>query len=407
MTIAEWISQNAAAIFISALASLLISRYYFNKANRDGVLTTVIFPIVRVLERGSYNRNNYEELFSINSSYSVKYLRKNERNKLLALLSSYRAVCKYTEEAANTDCVMSYFSHKLEENGINPKPCAEKDEEGNLLFYDFPPEYDYLQNYVYNVISSYEFVESPTLCAEKIAQEFKCYTKKYYTDKDIAFFDDYSIAKVIEKSWVTQNWKDKIALADKCKAEFLALSICEEAKAIIFDSSVNEYDNKSKEVAPDNQNFIQRVIARMKELKNSKYSSIYVVFCLVEQSVVLEALKDFSPWIPNETVSLFVYIIGGLVSIFLLLWLITIVEKHARRQIEEDALTQIRENKIIIRKKKDIIIECATTVGYLGPLLCLATWFSFFDEAFWYKWGLIALVHILGIVVPVVFNRKK
>lgn len=392
--------------FISALASLLISRYYFNKANRDGLLTTVIFPIVKILETGSYTRKNYEELFSINSSYSVKYLRKNEQNKLLALLSSYRAVCKYTEEAANTDCVMSYFSHKLKENGINPKPCAEKDEEGNLLFYDFPPEYDYLQNYVYNVISSYEFVESPTLCAEKIAKEFKCYAKKYYTDKDIAFFDDYTIAKVIEKSGVTQKWKDKFAIADKCKAEFLALSICEDAKAIIFESSINEYDKKSKEAAPDNQNFIQKIIARMKELKNSKYSSIYVVFCLVEQSVVLEAFKDFSPWIPNEKIRLLVYVIEGLISIFLLLWLITIVEKRARRQIEEEALTQLRENKIIVHKK-DILIECATAIGYMGPLLCLATWASYFNALLWYKWGLIALVHILGIAVPAIFSRKK
>ena len=250
MTIAEWLSQNAAAIFISALASLLISRFYFNKANRDGVLTTVIFPIVKILERGSYNRNNYEELFSINSSYSVKYLRKNERNKLLALLSSYRAVCRYTKEAADTDCIMSYFSHKLKERGINPKPCAERDEEGNLLFYDFPPEYNYLQNYVYEVISSYEFTQSPAVSSKKIAQEFQRYTKKYYTDKDVDFFDDYSISKVIEKSRVTRDWEDKFSLADNARTAFLALRLSKKAKIINCESSINEYDRKK--VTSDN-----------------------------------------------------------------------------------------------------------------------------------------------------------
>ena len=78
-----------------------------------------------------------------------------------------------------------------------------------------------------------------------------------------------------------------------------------------------------------------------------------------------------------------------------------------RKQIEDDELTQIRDKKIATHKKKDLIIVCATTIGYMGPLLCLATWSSYFDELFWFKWGFIALVHILGIGVPVVFNRGK
>lgn len=244
-SILKWLYTNAAAIFISALASLLISKFYFDKANRDGVLSSMIFPIVRILEKRSYSRNNYEELFRINSSYSAKYLRKDERKKLLALLSSYRAVCKYTKEAADTDCIMSYFAYKLEENGINPKPCAEKDDEGNLLYYDFPPEYEYLENYVYEVISSYEFIESPAICCKKITQEFKRYTQKYYTDQEIQFFDDHSITEVIDHSRVTQKWENKFALADKCKSEFLELSISKKAREIIRASSINEYDKNT------------------------------------------------------------------------------------------------------------------------------------------------------------------
>lgn len=201
--------------------------------------------------------------------------------------------------------------------------------------------------------------------------------------------------------------EEKFALADKCKTEFLNLSICEEAREIIRGSSVNEYDKKNKTDEPDNQNFIQKIISQMKELKNSKYSSIYVIFCLVEQSVILEILKDVSKWIKNEKTGLLVYIIGGLISIGVLLWLIWVVEKRAKKQIEEDALTQICDKKNATHRKKDLIIECATTIGYMGPLLCMATWSSYFDELFWFKWGLIALVHILGIGVPVVFNRGK
>lgn len=404
MVVINWLYQNAAAIFISALASLMISKFYFDKANRDGVLTTIIFPIVKILDKGSYNRKNYEELFSISSSYSVKYLRKTERNKLLAMMSSYRAVCKYTKEAADTDCVMSYFAHKLTENGINPKPCAERDEEGNLLFYDFPPEYNYLQDYVYDVISSHEFIVSPNACTTKIAREFQRYTKEYYTDKEINFFDDYSITKVIENSRITREWEEKFVFADNCKTAFLKLPICTKARDIIRESSINEYDKNSKS---EYKTFIHRVIAEMKELKNSKYSSIYVVFCLVEQAVVLEILKDIAEFIPNENVHRWVYTVGGLASIFLLLILIGAVEKRAKRQIEEDTLKQISEKKASTDKKKDLMIDCATNLGYMGPLLCLTTWLSNLEGMFKWKWSLIVLTIFLGIGVPVVFRKKK
>ena len=74
--IGNWLYQNAMAIFISAIASLLISKRYYDKANRKSVLMTVIFPIVKLLNQRYYTRKDYEVLFEINSSYAVKYLRK-------------------------------------------------------------------------------------------------------------------------------------------------------------------------------------------------------------------------------------------------------------------------------------------------------------------------------------------
>lgn len=47
--IGNWLYQNAMAIFISAIASLLISKRYYDKANRESVLMMVIFPIVKLL----------------------------------------------------------------------------------------------------------------------------------------------------------------------------------------------------------------------------------------------------------------------------------------------------------------------------------------------------------------------
>lgn len=245
-SICEWLSNNALAIFLSAVTSFIASKYYFDKANRESVLMTIIFPIVKILESRYYNRSNYEALYKINSSYATKYLKKEERNKLLALLTSYRSVCRYTKESADTDCIMSYYNHKIEENGVNPKPCTITNEEGEFIDLDFPPDYNLLQDYVYDIVSSYDFEQSPVDCSKRIADEFVRYTKKYYTNKKIVFFEDYPIDKIIETSIVAQRWEERFKMADKCKDEFLNLSICQEVIKIINESSVNEFDRKTK-----------------------------------------------------------------------------------------------------------------------------------------------------------------
>ena len=123
--IVNWLYQNAMAIFISAIASLLISKRYYDNANRESVLMTIIFPIVKLLNQRYYTRRDYEAFFEINSSYALKYLRKKERNKLLELLSAYflhveslsvyRDVCRYSKEGADTSCLMAYYDYKLRE----------------------------------------------------------------------------------------------------------------------------------------------------------------------------------------------------------------------------------------------------------------------------------------------------
>lgn len=242
--IGNWLYQNAMAIFISAIASLLISKRYYDKANRESVLMTVIFPTVKLLNQRYYTRKDYEALFEINSSYAVKYLRKKERNKLLELLSAYRDVCRYSKEGADTSCIMAYYNYKLKENGVNPKPCTIRDDDVEVVADDFPPDYNYLQDYVYEIVSSYDFIESPDKCTVKIADAFKRYTKKYYTDENIVYFEDYSVEKVIELSEVSEKWNEKIRLEDECKEDFLNLPICEKVKNIIDEASVNEYVNR-------------------------------------------------------------------------------------------------------------------------------------------------------------------
>lgn len=405
--IGNWLYQNAMAIFISAIASLLISKRYYDKANRESVLMTVIFPIVKLLNQRYYTRKDYEALFEINSSYAVKYLRKKERNKLLELLSAYRDVCRNSKEGADTSCIMAYYNFKLKENGVNPKPCTIRDDDGEVVADDFPPDYNYLQDYVYEIVSSYDFIESPDECAVKIADAFKRYTKKYYTDKKIVYFEDYSIEKVIELSEVSKKWNEKFRLADASKEEFLKLPICKKVKDIIDESSVNKYVKNKKDIEKNKVKFTDKVLKNINALKDTKYSSIYVVVCLVEQTVFIELLNDITQLISNDDIQMLVYVIGGLLSFAILLILLDILVKKAKKRIEADALIQIESKGEYVPKKNDKVVECATMIGYMSPLLCLSTWISGIDNSQIYKWGIIILVHIFGIGIPLVVRKKK
>lgn len=393
--IGNWLYQNAMAIFISAIASLLISKRYYDKANRESVLMMVIFPIVKLLNEKYYTRNDYEALFEINSSYAVKYLRKKERNKLLELLSAYRDVCKYSKENADTSCIMAYYNYKLKENGINPKPCAITDDDGEVVADDFPPDYNYLQDYVYKIVSSFDFIESPEECTIKIADAFKCYTEKYYTGEEIIYFEDYSVEKVIELSEISKKWNDKFKRADKCKEEFLNLPICKKVKNIIDELSINEYVKNKGIVKKHKEKFTDKFKEEINSLKNTKYSSIYVVVCLIEQAVFLELLKDLTQLMSNDKIRLLFYAGGGILSFVIMLKILDMLVKKAGKKIEDDVLMEMQSKGEYVPEKTDKIVECATMLGYMSPFLCVSTWISGIENTQIYKWGIIILVHIL------------
>lgn len=405
--ICNWLYQNALAIFISVIVSLLISKGYYDKVNRESVLMTVIFPIVKLLNQRYYTRKDYEALLEINSSYAVKFLQKKERNKLLELLSAYGDICKYNKEDTDTSCIMEYYNRKLREKGINPKSYTIKDDDGEVVADDFPPGYNYLYEYVYEIVSSYDFIESTEECTAKIVDAFNSYTKKHYTNEKIVYFKDCSIEKMIQLSQVSKRWNDKFKLAEASREEFLKLPICKKVKKILDKSNVNEYV-KDKEILERNkEKFTDKVIKEINALKDTKYSSIYVVVCLFEQIVLLELLKDITQLIPNDATRLVIYIGGGFISLIIMLMLLYMLVKKARKQIEEEALIQIQSMEEYVPEKTGKIVECATTIGYMSPFLCVNAWISGIVNSQILKWGFIILVLILGIVIPLVFGRKS
>ena len=184
------------------------------------------------------------------------------------------------------------------------------------------------------------------------------------------------------------------------------LSICRRTTEIISQSSVNEYDQKIQSDSEEKNGFRNKIYKKMNELKDVKYSSIYVVICFVEQVVILEALKDLTSLILDENTKNLVYIIGGILSVISLLLITGVLIKRSRKKIESDAKGRIESGEESTHATSDKMIECATTLGYLSPLVCLSTMFSGLNELLVLKWGIIVLVHILGIGLPLLIRKK-
>lgn len=155
------------------------------------------------------------------------------------------------------------------------------------------------------------------------------------------------------------------------------------------------------------EKFTDKFKEEINSLKNTKYSSIYVVVCLIEQAVFLELLKDLTQLMSNDKIRLLFYAGGGILSFVIMLKILDMLVKKAGKKIEDDVLMEMQSKGEYVPEKTDKIVECATMLGYMSPFLCVSTWISGIENTQIYKWGIIILVHILGIGIPLLVKKKK
>ena len=101
-------------------------------------------------------------------------------------------------------------------------------------------------------------------------------------------------------------------------------------------TSVNKYIKSKKKVK-------DIVSKRINSLKNTKYSSVYVVVCLVEQTVILEVLKDITRLISDRKIAFLVYTGVGLASLVIMLVVLEILVNKSKKQIEREVLKEAKK----------------------------------------------------------------
>ena len=120
-------------------------------------------------------------------------------------------------------------------------------------------------------------------------------------------------------------------------------------------------------------------------------------------------LKDLTQLISNDKIRLLFYAGGGILSFVIMSKILDMLVRKAGKKIEDDVLMEMQSKGEYVPEKTDKIVECATMLGYMSPLLCVSTWISGIEntQIYIYKWGIIILVHILGIGIPLLVKKKK
>lgn len=206
-------------VVLSGLISWGISALYFWRSNRNSLCSEILYPMKRILE-DELSIKNYTSLNEISSKPSTKYLKKREQKAIDTLLSTYKAVCKYKYEDVCADSLFSYFCYKLKQNGveveIEPIKCDDE-----IVNFGIPQDAYYdMTNSLSYIIEHYLNDEE---CSDMIKSVFKDNCKKYFTNNEISFFDDYSIDEVLSKAKNRAKWDEILLNYHNAKTIFLNL----------------------------------------------------------------------------------------------------------------------------------------------------------------------------------------
>ena len=125
--------------------------------------------------------------------------------------------------------MFSYFCYKLEQNGINTKPIP-IEIDGEIVDYDIPTNLLYLRDDLFKIIEDRPFeYDEEGRTTDMVKALFDEYCKRYFSDKKIDYFDDYSLEQVL-KSKNRTEWDEKLTAYKIAKEKFLALKVLKTIK---------------------------------------------------------------------------------------------------------------------------------------------------------------------------------
>lgn len=218
---ANWLT--VVSIILSGLISLVISAWYFNKGNRSNLQMSFVFPVVRILKE-PYSVSNYKELCNLSESYSVRFMKKKEREIWLTVLPAYKEIMNHTEVNEKVEILQSYFEYKLKKNGIDVKPVP-IEYEGETVYYDYPPDINYMYSDLEEALKKCEYSDDQDEMESIIKTILQGYLKQCYGCKDVAFFQDFSLTKVLATSRVRSKWEEKYKVLESAINKFYSLKI--------------------------------------------------------------------------------------------------------------------------------------------------------------------------------------
>lgn len=226
--IGAWLFANGAtiiSIIASGLISLVVSAHYYGKGNREMLQMTVLYPAVNLVKE-HYSKANYEKLSELSKRYETRYLKKDEKDALIQMLSAYREIKDYKLVEMKASILRAYFEYVLGKNSIDVKPMP-LNYEDEIVDYDYPPDMNYLEHDLEKILTRYDSEIEPEECLQAVIQLYNAYCRDCYGNNgsDLPFFEDYSMDKVFETSIINKRWDNRFSAMEIATKKFMELKV--------------------------------------------------------------------------------------------------------------------------------------------------------------------------------------
>lgn len=226
----EWFLDNLyanALEIILVLFSLLIpylgSKMKRRRDNRVKLKETVIKPTLVLLKK-EISYENFLSLEKVSKRNNEKYMTKKEKRVYTDLISMYGYIARNSKNQVAAEILFLYFKESLKQVGVDNVfiPVMLDNEIANC---EIPDGYFEFQDDLQQVLSKFDFQYEADRCQEKVIQLYDYYCKKYFSQKNISYFENCTMENVIKEAELRKEWLGRYQELKQAKQRFFALKI--------------------------------------------------------------------------------------------------------------------------------------------------------------------------------------
>ena len=210
-------------VLFSLLIPYLGSKTKRRRENRVKLKETVITPTLVILKK-EISYENFLNLEKLSKRDNEKYMTKKEKRVYTDLISTYGYIARNSKNQVAAEILFLYFKESLKHAEVDNvfTPVMLDNEMANC---EIPEGYFEFRDDLQQVLSKFDFEYETDRCQEQVIQLYDYYCKKYFSQKNISYFENCTLENVIKEADLRKEWLGRYQELKQAKQRFLGLKI--------------------------------------------------------------------------------------------------------------------------------------------------------------------------------------